>query len=201
MGSVPVRRRVPSHVSWQARLGFLLVLSILAGVAGRRAVRDSADEYDRELNRLRSEPQYRAQALDAQTRSHRADTFQRMGEQNALLFQWGVVLLGAAAALVTTSKVHRIGQVETVYVLLAPAAILLLGSLALGIAFQRSLTYLVSKDELHIPALNGYLFQQGELLFGSLVCLAAFVIVFYLFIVFGGASPTEDVAKAGKEKP
>jgi hypothetical protein len=190
-----------ARVRWQVRLGLLLVTSALACVAACGARRESGRLYDRELARLRGDRHYRTAALDASSRPHRADTLHQMSEQNALLFQWSVLLLGGLAALVTTSKVHRIGQEDVVYVLLAPAAILLLGSLALGVDFQRRLTYLVSKDELHVPALNGYLFQQGELLFDALLCLVAFVIVFYLFIVFGETRPSEEAADAGKEQP
>ena len=194
MSSAATGRQARRLVRWQVRLGLLVVMSALAGLAVRSALRQADAAYDEELTQL-ADPGYRDRALEAPTRSHRADTFARMAEQNALMFQWGVVLLGAVAALVTTNKVHRIGHVETVYVLLAPAAVLLLGSISAGIAFQRRLTYLVSKDQLHIPALNKSLFQQGELLFWSLVCLACFVIAFHLCIVFGETDPTE----AGKE--
>jgi hypothetical protein len=184
---------------WLGRLGLVLLLSIAAAVCAGLAHRTASSTYEGEIARVTNEPDYKARMLDPQKRSHRADTFTRMVEQNALLFQWAIVLLGAVAALITTSKVHRIESVDLVYVLLAPAAILLLGSITIGIDFQRSLTFLVSKDLLHVTALNDYLLQQGDLLYWALVCLAAFVVVFYVCIVFGGVTPAEDVALAGRK--
>jgi hypothetical protein len=185
-------------VRWPLRLGLLLVFGVLAGARTCATLRQSAESYDVEVAALQ-DAGYRARWLDPASRTAREATLARMNEQNALLFQWAVVLLGGVAALVTTSKVHRIGHVDTVYVLLAPAAVLLLGSIALGIRFQRSLTFLVSRDYSHPPALNPYLFQQGERLFEALACLALFVVVFYLLIVFGGTVPTEEATPPAKE--
>jgi hypothetical protein len=182
------------------RLGLLLVFGAMATTRTCSALRTTGDSYDAEVSQLQA-PAYRAEWLDAKTHTAREATLARMNEQNALLFQWAIVLLGGVAALITTSKVHRVGHVDTVYVLLAPAAVLLLGSIGLGIRFQRSLTYLVSQDLSHPPALNAYLFHQGELLFAALGCLVVFVIIFYLLIVFGGAMPTEEAPPPAKERP
>lgn len=192
-------RRRP--LSSRVRLAVLVVLTVPAITCAGLAQRSAADAYERELAQLASDAAYRAEAIAEGNREHRAETLARMAEQNALLFQWAVVLLGAVAALVTTSKVHRIARLDLVYALLAPAAVLLLVSVDLGIDFQRSLTFLVSKGWVHGPALNDYLFQQGELLFWALVYLVAFVIVFYISILFGGASPADVADAAGKEAP
>lgn len=176
-----------------ARLAALVLLAAWAAGCYASASRRTTRAYEGELEKLQ-QADFRARSLSAATLGTRTQTLAAMAEQNSLLFEWSVVLLGATAALVTTSKVRRIGHVETVYVLLAPAAILLLGSIEQGIRFQRSHTFLIGTDQLHAPALNPYLFQQGQLMLGALACIGFFVVVFYLLIVFGGADPTDDAS-------
>ena len=175
-----------------------MVLLAPAGVHSWNAYQAAAASYDAAL--AAPPASLPPGVTEEEFRKRGADASARMAEQNALLFQWAVLLLGAIAALVTTSKVHRIGHVDTVYVLLAPAAAFLLGSIFTGVAFQRSLTFLVSQGKPQALALNDYLLQQGDLLLLALIFLSLFVVVFYLLIVFGGADPTEAPADAEKER-
>lgn len=185
-------------MTWRLRPGFwrFIFLLVLCGGAiflSAKCSAHSSNAYEEELCQLDS-ASYRAAWLAEGTKPRRDTTLKYMSDQNGLLFQWSVVLLGAIAAVMTTSKVHKIPRIELVYVFLAPSAVFLLGSINLGINFQRSLAYLVSRDLLHPPALNEYLYNQGQLLLFSLLFLVLFVLAFYLSILFGGTKPTESKA-------
>jgi hypothetical protein len=65
-----------------------------------------------------------------------------MTEQNKQMIDWGILLLAGLVALVTTTKVHKIAYYEWWYLLLAPAASFILGSVWVGVLFQRRAAYL-----------------------------------------------------------
>lgn len=181
----------PRVVRWQVRLLLLVVLAGAAAAFTWKGARQAQRTYEEELEQLADAP-YREAWLAPATAARRGETLARMREHDALLLEWSILMLAAVAALATTSKVHRVAQFETLYVLLAPAAILLLGSVHQGIRFQRRVAFMFSRDLIHPPAVTDSLYFQGEMLFWALACLTLFVVVFYLMIVFGRVRPMED---------
>lgn len=120
------------------------------------------------------------------------DAAKEMRNQNQLLINWGALLLAGITALVATSTVHAIPKLEWIYLLLAPAGSLLLGSLWAGVIFQRRLTYLILKDDIEsIGSLNSLLTAQAELLQWGVIPLAILALVFLIGIVWGSVTPSE----------
>jgi hypothetical protein len=113
------------------------------------------------------------------------------------MLDWGVLILGALIALVTTTKVHKIPIFEWLFLLVALATSFLIGSLAAGIVLQRRAAYLslqflvnadsVAKDYLDAPF--KLLSIQSHLLEYTISALAVFALISLFGIVLGYVDP------------
>ena len=121
------------------------------------------------------------------------EAFPLMASQSEVLTNWGVALVASLAALAVTTKVHFIKGLPWIYLLLAPAASLLLGSLRAGVLFQQTMNYQVlHQDYSSANALNCYLNWQYDFFYWSLVLLLFFALAFFAQIILGAVHPIDE---------
>jgi hypothetical protein len=100
------------------------------------------------------------------------------------------LLLGGIIGLVTITKVHTIEKCEWLFLIVAPAASFLLGSLAAGIVFQRRVAYLsVQPTPDSIDSLNALLTTQSDQLEYAVLTLSVFALIFLFGIIAGFVKP------------
>jgi hypothetical protein len=110
-----------------------------------------------------------------------------MQKQSELLLNWAIALLGGIVAIITTRTLHQFKYIKLLYLLLAPALSLLVGSIWAAQLFQRRLTYLKLHDRTGSGGgtLNDLLLAQSEYLQYAIWILAFFSVICLIQIVAG----------------
>jgi hypothetical protein len=118
---------------------------------------------------------------------------EQMMKQSEQLQSWSVLILGAIVAILVTTKAHRIkNNFGWPYLVLAPAAVFLAGSLNGGRAFSKRFAYIVAKNNFDIKSLSSLLEIQQDLFLYSIICVSVFAGVFLLLIVLERVEPFEE---------
>jgi hypothetical protein len=118
-----------------------------------------------------------------------------MNKQNDLLLTWALAMVAGLTALLTTTKVHRTPLVEWAFILLAPAAVFVGGSLVAGLRFQQRMAYLRVNGPVTAGLLDGpirYLGAQNDFLRRAVFCLGVFGAYFLIMIVWGKTRPMDE---------
>jgi uncharacterized membrane protein len=117
--------------------------------------------------------------------------FDRMSKENETLANFAVILLSAVAALVISTKVHKISHVSWAYLLFGPAGTFLFYSAYAGWAFQARHAFLTLRNNFtDFASVNDLLLAQLDLFRFALVFLAVVAAVFLVQIVGDRVSPT-----------
>jgi len=115
-----------------------------------------------------------------------------MKEQNALLLNWAFVALAGTIALITTTGTHPFKWIQWLFLLLAPALSLLVGSLWAGLLFERRATFLEVNQCAATGTLNDLLLAQSNLLAYAVLFLGSFALLCLTQIVVGVVNPGEE---------
>ena len=164
-----------------ARLLMLVGTTLLAAIWAFDRVNETRDSYQDER------PRPARAALDEQEAS------KAMLEQSKMFETWTIGLLSGLLIIVFTAKIHRIPNAEWLYIVVGPAAALLLGSLHASWVFRKRFTFLVLKKRLYeYDTLMRLLNDQTVIFQAALIAMIVFGSAFLIGIVMGAVRPFEE---------
>jgi hypothetical protein len=163
------------------RLGRVILLVMLTAFSASWAiirVNATRDSYQEDT------PRQAQPVLDESAAS------KEMLEQSKVFETWSLTILTGILAILITAKIHRVAHPEWLYLVIGPAAALLIGTLYASWVFRKRYTFLILQRRLHEYETLMRLLQDQTVIFkAALAVMVIFGAVFLFGVVYGTVHP------------